>query len=839
MDIRNDGNLPLRSGLRGQIDHNPSGGADMMPLTTAMMTREVGQMPVEAGQSWSRSRPTQAADGPRVRLAQPLLFLALGGTGRQLATRAKAELIERFGHVPENVLFLAFDSADDPIAVRTNRDGRVIELARDGEFILLERVPLLGIKRNLERHSDIAGRLGADLNRLHRISIHDGTAQERPQGLLALMWNAPTVARLLNNAVRRLVERSDDLRHDHDGRSGINVVLAGSSCGGQNSGAMFDLAYLTREALLSLGDLGESSRITGVVVLPAAFPGVRGPNFGPNTYAFFLELDALMQGAGFHAGYPGNLRVDSKEPPFDTVFVLDGVDERGRAWANLEEVCDLGAQALMLLLTTDLGAREIFAALNDLGVLHRVSPAGLGTYLATVGQAVIRFPAQQVADRCALRLAAAMAETCLTDITADLPSTAALASGEAVRERLRLNAHGVPFQVSIVLPASVEQAPAEEQPGLARTLVVNYLQKRIYDEAFDQIKATAGQLTADLSADLASGVRAAVATGRAALVTNWLHQTGEGLQAEYARLLVEAERLAAEANNSQRTLDTASNSLDQAAGALFFLRKSQMRAALTRYLDAAGQLARLRLEQRVAEAAAEVLQTALRELRHRSQQASDAVLRLTQARDQLVAHEAELARRTTSRSEINLASEELVAQLYAQHSSDPIGLAPQVMALADGFLEWGRLTPAALADHLAGLADGVFRPVRELTVEDVLGMRWDERSAQQWIGRLTDLAAAAWNQDRALLPDGGANQASFLTIGVPDATDSIFGNCGHSLVSTHDPERIVALRTIYGASFDTLKSARGWQRDYEQARVHTPVHVLLAASGQASGKSGQ
>ncbi len=833
MDIRNDGSQTPRSRLRGQTDHNNSGGANMMLLTTEMTThREVVQMAVEAIQTWSTSRPAQAADSPRVRLAQPLLFLALGGTGRQLATRAKAELIERFGHVPENALFLAFDSAADPITVRTNRNGRVIELARDGEFFLLDRVPLLGIKRNLERHPDIAGRLGADLNRIHRTSIHDGTAQERPQGLLALMWNAPTVVRLLNNAVRRLVERSDDLRHAHDGRSGINVVLAGSSCGGQNSGAMFDLAYLTREALLGLGDLGESSRITGVVVLPAAFPGVRGPNFGPNTYAFFLELDALMQGAGFHASYPGNLRVDSTEPPFDTVFVLDGVDERGKAWANLEEVCDLGAQALMLLLTTDLGAREIFAALNELGVLHRVSPAGRGTYLATVGQAVIRFPAQQVADRCALRLAAAMAETCLTDTAAELPPTAALAGGEALRERLRLNAHGAPFQVSIVLPASVEQAPAEEQPGLARTLVVNYLQKRIYDEAFGQIKTTAGQLIADLIAELNSGLRSAVATGRATIVTNWLHRAHESLQAEYTRLLAEAERLAAEANSSQRALDAASSGLDQAAGAIFFLRKGQMRAALTRYLDAASQLARLRLEQRVAEAAAEVIYAGLREMRQRSQQASEAALRLTQVRDQLIAHEAELARRAISRSEINLASEELVVQLYAQHSSDPVALAPQVTALAGGLLEWGSLTPAALADHLVGLADGAFRPVRAITVEDVLGMRWDERSAQQWIGRLTDLAAAAWNLDRALLPDGGANQASFLTIGVPDATSSIFGNGGYSLVSTHDPERIVALRTIYGASFDTLKPAQGWQRDYEQAKTYTPVHVLPAASGQ-------
>jgi hypothetical protein len=108
---------------------------------------------------------------------------------------------------------------------------------------------------------------------------------------------------------------------------------------------------------------------------------------------------------------------------------------------------------------------------------------------------------------------------------------------------------------------------------------------------------------------------------------------------------------------------------------------------------------------------------------------------------------------------------------------------------------------------------------------------------QQWIGRLTELAAGAWNLDRALLTSGGADHASFLTIGVPDATESIFANCGHTLVSTHDPERIVALRTVYGASFDTLKPAAAWRRAYEQAHGRTPLHVLGVRNQEAGSRS--
>ncbi len=269
-------------------------------------------------------------------------------------------------------------------------------------------------------------RLGDDLFRIRRTSIQDGAAGERTQGLISLMWNVPLVARQIETVIRRLVERNDDLRHDVADRSGINVVIVGSACGGQNSGGMLDLTYLVREALLAVGELGESSRVIGLVVLPGAFPGVRGPNFDANTHAFSVELDYLQAGGGFRARYPGGIQVASKEPPFDLVFVFDGVDERGKAFANHEEVCELAAQTIGLLLSTEVGAREIFTAVNEGGVLQGTSPAGRGTYLGTAGQAIIRFPAGPTADRCTVRLAGEIAEACLaaepaeSDRSADL-----------------------------------------------------------------------------------------------------------------------------------------------------------------------------------------------------------------------------------------------------------------------------------------------------------------------------------------------------------------------------------------------------------------------------------
>jgi hypothetical protein len=177
------------------------------------------------------------------------------------------------------------------------------------------------------------------------------------------------------------------------------------------------------------------------------------------------------------------------------------------------------------------------------------------------------------------------------------------------------------------------------------------------------------------------------------------------------------------------------------------------------------------------------------------------------------------------------------------------------VAQTHGLLSWGELSPEELAGHLVRVAERAFEPLRQITVENVLAPQglaqaglapqgsgqeepaspWDERSAQQWIGRLAELAAGAWNLDRALLPGGGADQASFLTIGVADATASIFGNSGYTLVSTHDPERIVALRTAYGVSFDALKPAVQWKRAYEQVGSRTRLHILW--TGQETGPS--
>lgn len=771
--------------------------------------------------------PRQAGDAAPIRLDQPLLVIAFGGSGRMIATQIKANFIERFGDVPANAQILAFDSADEPISVRETRYNRVVELRKEHEFFRLERVPLAGIRRAPERHPEIVERIGNNLARIHRTIVQDGAAQERVQGLLSLMWNARRVEGLIGQALRRLTQRSEDLRHELESSSGINVVLVGSACGGQNSGAMLDAAYLVREQLLQLGDLADTSRVIGMVVLPGAFHGVRGPNLKPNTYAFFLELDYLMQGKGFEARYPGGTYIRTMERPFDYVFVLDGIDDQDRTWPNWQEVCALGAQALAVLFSTDVGMREIATAINEQGVLHGTSADGFGTYLATVGQAVIRFPAGRVLQQCITWQALAMVGELLRAPRAEDDLGLSVAGMLArLRDRLHQNENGAPYTSQIMAPASLESAPAEEVPAQARVLVSNFLQRRIFDDAFGQMQAVGERLHEQIQRELEEHLISLLDRGQPRWAEAWLQRAEEELSRQLNEGRSEQERISEELGQAQDNMAEAASSLEKAANAFFAWRKGQVKQALGRYLAEASHAVALYLDDRAEAQAVEILSQILQWVRGRRREVTSLINKLEQAQELLRQAQDAMSGPGDSRHEINLADDALIDELYRQHANDPAADLRQAIQATNGLAVWLNWTGEEITDHLKATASKAFEPLLKITVEDVLSRRWTDRSAREWIGRLEGLAAAAWNLDQALLPGGGTELASFLTLGVPDASTSRFADSGVTLASTHDPERIIALRTVYGASLDTLRPTPQWRQAYEQAMGRIPLHTL-------------
>jgi hypothetical protein len=801
-------------------DQRGANGSDRTPLTPWHVA------PVSAEQA-RPSLHARTGENRKPQLDQPLLIIASGGRGREIATYAKATFIETLGATPGNVRIVAFDSAADPITCLESRSGRVVELEAGREFFLLGRVPLAGIKRNLKGHTELCDRLGSALLRISRASIEGGAAQERCQGLLALMWSAKTVDAILGNAVRQLAQRSASIEGELDQQGGMNVVVVGSTAGGQGSGSIFDLTYLARERLAALGDLGESSRVIGMFVLPGALVGVQGPNLLPNTHAFFLELDALQQGAGFEARYPGGLHIQSMERPFDYVYVLDGVDEHGKAWPNQEEVCAMGARALTMLFGGSVGAREIFNTINEQGVLQGSSASGRGAYLSTAGQAVLRFPAVQILERCARRQARASLATLLTAPTAqEIAELSIQQFAPTAVDRLRNNQDGAPHQAQLHAPAALQKSPAEDIPAQARTLTAHYMQRRVFGDCFTEIGHVGAAFQAETRARLEEYLRRLLHSGRFRLAQTWLQNVQTQLDRELSGLSTEIANLAQAVERGQVAVDSASSNLDQAAGSFIIWRQSQVRSSLAVYIDEAASLAQLRIDQRVRQLAGECLRTAQQWAAEKTLLVNAVIRNMEQAQIALTSTADELTRSVAAQREIVLADDDLIEQLYHSYCGPAESDGQALLGAGGDIFHWAQLHPNALAEAACDIARRSFAPLRELSVEDILRLRWDDRSAQQWIERLRGLAAGGWNLDRSLLPGGGAQLAAFLTLGAPDAAASIFADSGVTLVSTHDRERIIALSTVYGASFDTLKPARAWQYAYDASLSRTPLHIL-------------
>jgi hypothetical protein len=772
-----------------------------------------------------------------VRLRRPVLIVGVGGTGCKVATYLKAQLLDSYGQLPANLCLIGLDSAEDPITARTHRFGKVVKLEKDSEFYLLEKVPVIGIKRQPQRHPIFLERLGDNVHHLKRAYIKDGAEQMRLAGLLALLWNSPRVERVLYNALHRLTKQHKELDTDLEQDHSLQVFVVGSTAGGQGSGAALDVAQLLREKLLALGNLGEGSSVVSLLLLPSAFYEKENPQMQANAMAFARELNELMVGQRkFTTRYPTGTTITWAEQPFDHVLVFEGINEHGQSWAGADALCELMAQTLALFAGSPVGMREIGTMVNQRGVLHNITDGGFGTYLATAGVAVIRFPRRELAQRCAIRQAMGVCDHLLAGWraeagTAGQPTTGGFPIDLAtLRDRLSRTPEGATFHVRIAPPAGFDQGAVEELPAQARLLVDNYTQRRLYAALFAQITESGATLKEQTRQALETELHRLLAEGRLAQAYTWLRQSQKQVQSHLASVVEQVARSAHQVEQGRSATDSLSAALDRVGEGLFHwlsaLWRNQMRGAVQSYLEAASRLAEARLEARLVEELHTLLLHLESWLQQKQQLLEQLTLCLREARARLATLAATLAQGSQTPNEIVLADARLVEHFYQSYAYADAVAAQMALAAHGGLAAWAEQRSDQVAQVLVQSALAPFAPLLQLSVEEILLQHYQERSPHYWIARLTQLAGGAWNPDRALLHHGNGDLATYLTIGVPDETTSLFGDTGHTLVSLHDPERIVVLRTLYGCSFDALKAFDLWQRSYTKVSANHPVHIL-------------
>jgi hypothetical protein len=770
-------------------------------------------------------------DGRRQQLARmrPTLVVGAGGSGQIVLTCLKAALQARFADEwRSRIRLLAVDTTEETFQIQGPQG--LVTLEAGAEFFDIGDVPISSIVRNIDSQTAIKERLGPVMSKLPAGVLRSGSKQLRPLGLLSLLWNHPIVNEQIQRALWQLAGRSQNEALNQ--QQGINVFICGSLVGGTGSGAMFDLAYLIRDAFTDLGTQAEFCHITGVGVLPQAFHGIKGPNMLPNTAAALQELNHLMVKGQFQVRYPDGRLVDSRESPFDIFYVVDGVDQAGRTWADIYAVCAMAAQCIYLQMGTQLGQKGENAFDNLDEVLTGLAADGQGTFLGSFGKGDLLFDAPAAAQICARWLLLEhMQQAWLASATPKLAAQQAepllaQVKGEQLRPSLRQDPDtSSEFRIELTQPGWLGRKPVADIPGETSRYISEYGQARLTEKMLPQIGRNGQTLAEEIQPQWSAWLHSllfapdtSLDTTLAALqqLRGWLAERLQAAQAEAAEQERQQARL-------EQNLLQAETALSKAATSFPIGRNGRVRDALTQTFRAAQGFYEMQLRLQTGRAEMSLWQVLHQWTRTKLNDVAALRERLAALAPQLE-EEASRQAQQIGRGGIaalSLADGDYLQVLYGRHKPTRLDVKER---LGDLF-SLSHLDSTALSQPLLAAFLPAFDAIAAMTVEDAIRDRSEEMSPRARRQQLFQLATPSWNVDRARLPEGGANLVRLEVLGVCDATNSLFEG-EPMLVSTHDPHRLTALVVAAGAPPSALQQYGQYMQALEQARGKRPLYVL-------------
>ena len=135
-----------------------------------------------------------------------------------------------------------------------------------------------------------------------------------------------------------------DKKYEVSNSGGVEVFIVSSLAGGTGSGTFLDVAYIARNEAIN-GDMS----ITGLFALPRVFENVPAShNVKSNAYGALKEIEYFGHGRPIEIDY-GSLKIETELPPFDLVFLIDGVNESGKYVSQPSELQNLMADGLFVL----------------------------------------------------------------------------------------------------------------------------------------------------------------------------------------------------------------------------------------------------------------------------------------------------------------------------------------------------------------------------------------------------------------------------------------------------------------------------------------------------------
>lgn len=268
---------------------------------------------------------TSAGEGDRP-VRRPTLLIGLGGIGTEVLTRVKANHLWRDGRVPDSLAFLAID-ADDHLPTLDLEPGDEETSCRLDPHDEFYRLSLIAPRSLVDSSPD---EFAWCPDNIPPAAIQNGTGAVRLSGRLALHAHAREVFQ----RIQRIHDRLLSVR-----RTGtepeIDILVIASLAGGTGAGTFLDLGIYCSHQLPHVRS------VRAVLVGPRVLEDMGATHrTSANAYASLIELDHLLSPetalADEAPGETGWRLVTGLEgeglrcPPFDSVYLCDGINLDGR-----------------------------------------------------------------------------------------------------------------------------------------------------------------------------------------------------------------------------------------------------------------------------------------------------------------------------------------------------------------------------------------------------------------------------------------------------------------------------------------------------------------------------
>lgn len=323
---------------------------------------------------------------------RPTLFIALGGTGLEVALRLRRRILNGLWGRRDAPIRVA-SLAQFPVAEFIHFDldqNAILERGRDqkdarGALVRFAQADRLVEKLDLNKYIRTDDQLSKyphirkwfplppktlrDLN----LDIENGAGQIRGVARLYLFDQYPLLLKSVLEKCRRLaagLSSQDDLRRlgfDTDTQAGIRIVIIASTAGGTGSGSFLDMGLLAPWAA--------ARHIKGVethlfLFQPTGY-ATAGRRTEANGYAALMELEALMrhEARNFVDTWDGVQTYEGSEveSPFKEIYLLDTWNVAGQHTARIEDIYEMVADILF----EDFAAADFATWKRSVGVNQR------------------------------------------------------------------------------------------------------------------------------------------------------------------------------------------------------------------------------------------------------------------------------------------------------------------------------------------------------------------------------------------------------------------------------------------------------------------------------------